>query len=86
MKAQNNAHYFITFIHDFTRFDHLYLNTHKSDALDYFRIKISKVRYQIGKILKAALSTDRGRSNLSDESKCERKFSENFSTPRIINE
>ena len=38
VKAQKNASYFITFIDDFTRFDHLYLITHKSDksdALDY---------------------------------------------------
>jgi len=43
VKAQKNAPYFITFIDDFPRFDHLYLITHKSDALDYFRLKISKL-------------------------------------------
>jgi len=32
VKAQKGAPYFITFIDDFTWFNHLYLITHKSDA------------------------------------------------------
>ena len=33
-RARHGANYFITFIDDFTRFDHVYLISHKSEALD----------------------------------------------------
>ena len=37
MRARHGADYFITFIDDLTRFGHVYLISHKSDALDCFK-------------------------------------------------
>ena len=35
-RARHGVNYFITFIDDFTRFDHVYLISHMSEALDCF--------------------------------------------------
>ena len=37
VRAQHGAHYFITFIDDFTRYGHVYLISHKSKALECFK-------------------------------------------------
>jgi hypothetical protein len=37
VRARHGASYFITFIDDFTRYGHVYLVSHKSEALDCFR-------------------------------------------------
>ena len=36
VRARHGANYFITFIDDFTHFDHVYLISYKSEALDCF--------------------------------------------------
>ena len=37
IRARHGAVYFITFIDDYTRFGYVYLISHKSEALDYFK-------------------------------------------------
>ena len=37
VRERHDAQYFITFIDDFTRFSHVYLISHKFEALDYFK-------------------------------------------------
>jgi hypothetical protein len=37
VRAKHGAFYFITFIDDFTRYGHVYLVSHKSEALECFR-------------------------------------------------
>ena len=37
VRARHGASYFITFIDDFTRFGHVYIIFHKSEALECFR-------------------------------------------------
>ena len=43
VKARHDALYFITFINVFTHYDYVYLISHKSKALDYFRLYINLV-------------------------------------------
>ena len=74
VKARHGASYFITFIDDFTRYDHVYLISHKSEALSCFMKYVNLVENQLDKTIKA-LRTDRGREYLSEHFKelCERK-------------
>ena len=37
VRARHGAQYFIIFIDDFTRFDHVYLISHRYEALDYLK-------------------------------------------------
>ena len=74
VKARHGAYYFITFIDDFTRFGHIYLISHKSEALDCFRRYLNLVENQLDQTIKT-LRTDRGREYLSDQFKdlCDEK-------------
>ena len=55
----------ITFIDDFTLFDHIYLISHRHEALDCFKRYITLVENQLNTKIKS-LRTDRGREYLSD--------------------
>ena len=74
IRARHGAYYFITFIDDFTRFGHIYLISHKSEALDCFRRYLNLVENQLDQTIKT-LRTDRGREYLSDQFKylCDEK-------------
>ena len=58
--------YFITFIDDFTRFGHVYLISHKFEALDCFTQFTRLVENQLSTKIKA-LRSDRGREYLSEQ-------------------
>ena len=74
MKTRHGAFYFITFIDDYTRFGHVYLISHKSEAFDCFICYSKLVENQLNANIKA-LRTDRGREYLSDKFKnlCDEK-------------
>jgi transposase InsO family protein len=57
---------FITFINDFTRYGHVYLVSHKSEALDCFRRFMNLVKNQMERTIKT-LRTDRGHEYLSEQ-------------------
>ena len=57
--------YFITFIDDFTRYGHVYLISHKSEAFECFKRYSRLVENQLNVNIKA-LRTDRGRECLYD--------------------
>ena len=64
VRARHDASYFITFIDDFTRYGHVYLISHKSEAISCFMKSINLVENQLDKTIKA-LRTNRGRGYLS---------------------
>jgi len=68
VRARHGSFYFITFIDDFSRYGHVYLISHKSEALDCFRQYMNMVENQLDKSIKA-LRTDRGREYLSEQFK-----------------
>uniref|UniRef100_A0A2N9FJ35 Integrase catalytic domain-containing protein n=1 Tax=Fagus sylvatica TaxID=28930 RepID=A0A2N9FJ35_FAGSY len=74
VRARHGASYFITFIDDFTRYGHVYLVSHKSEALDCFRRFMNLVENQIERTVKT-LRTDHGREYLSKQFRelCENK-------------
>ena len=74
VRARHGGFYFITFIDDYTRYGHVYLISHKSEALDYFRRYMRLVENQLDKSTKA-LRTDHGREYLSEQFKelCDEK-------------
>ena len=74
MKVRNESSYFITFIDDFTHFDHVYLISHKNEALDCFIRHLNEVENQLEHKVKT-LCTDRGGEYLSDQFKtmCNKK-------------
>jgi transposase InsO family protein len=74
VRARNGGNYFITFIDDFTRFGHVYLISHKSEALDCFIRYTNLVENKLSTKIKA-LRTDRGREYLSEQFKnfCDEK-------------
>ena len=47
VRAKHGASYFITFIDDYSRFDHIYLISNKSKVLDYFRLYLNMVNNQL---------------------------------------
>ena len=61
VRARHDANYLITFIDDFTHFGHVYLISHKSEALDYFTKFTRLVENQLSMKIKA-LRSDQGRS------------------------
>ena len=65
VRARHGAQYFITFIDDFTRFGHVYLISHRSEALDCFKIYNTLVENQLNTKIKS-LRTDRGHEYLFD--------------------
>jgi len=74
MRARYRGNYFITFIDDFTRFGHIYLISHKSEALDCFIRYTNLVENKLSTKIKA-LRTDRGHEYLSEQLKdfCDEK-------------
>ena len=56
VRARHGANYFITFINDFTRFGHIYLISHKSEALDCFTQFTRLVENQLSTKMKALRS------------------------------
>jgi hypothetical protein len=74
VRARHGSFYFITFIDDFSRYGHVYLISHKSEALDCFRQYMNMVENQLDKSIKA-LRTDRGSEYLSEQFKrlCDEK-------------
>ena len=68
VRASHGCSYFITFIDDFTRYNYVYLISHKSEALDCFRCYMSLVDNQLNKSIKA-LRTNRGHEYLSEQFK-----------------
>jgi hypothetical protein len=68
VRARHGGRYFITFIDDYTRYGHVYLISHKSEALAYFKKFITLVENQLDRNVKA-LRIDHGREYLSDEFK-----------------
>uniref|UniRef100_A0A2N9FG52 Integrase catalytic domain-containing protein n=1 Tax=Fagus sylvatica TaxID=28930 RepID=A0A2N9FG52_FAGSY len=74
VRARHGASYFITFIDDFTRYGHVYLVSHKSEALDCFRQFMNLVENQMERTIKT-LRTDRGREYLFEQFRelCENK-------------
>ena len=65
VRARHGAHYFITFIDDFTRYNYVYLISHKSEALECFKRYNRLVKNQLNVNIKA-LRTDQGRGYLFD--------------------
>ena len=74
VRARHGALYFITFIDDFTRYGHVYLNSHKSKTLDCFKRYINLVENQLDKKIKT-LKIDQGREYLLERFKylCDEK-------------
>ena len=56
VRARHGANYFITFIDDFTRFGHVYLISHKFEALDCFTQFTRLVKNQLSIKIKALRS------------------------------
>ena len=74
VRARHGASYFITFMDDFTHYIHVYLVSHKSEALDCFRQFMNLVENQMERTIKT-LRTDHGREYLFEQFKklCENK-------------
>ena len=74
VRAQHGVTYFIIFIDDYTRYGHIFLISHKSEALECFRCYLGLVENQKNGTVRA-LHTDRGDEYLSDMSKqlCNKK-------------
>jgi len=74
VRARHESFYFITIIDDFSPYGHVYLISHKSEALDCVRQYMNMVENQLGKSIKA-LRIDRGRKYLSKQFKrlCDEK-------------
>jgi len=68
VKARHGATYFITFIDDYTRYGHIFLISHKSEAIDCFRCFLSLIENQKNGTVKALL-TDRVGEYLSEKFK-----------------
>ena len=65
VRARHGAQYFITFIDDFTRFGHIYLISHISEALDFFKRYSTLAENQLSIKIKS-LQTNRGCEYLFD--------------------
>ena len=55
VRAKHGASYFITLIDDYSSFGHVYLISHKLEALDCFRLYLNMVENQLdsnGKVLR----------------------------------
>ena len=57
VRTKDGASYFITFIDDYSCFGHVYLISHKSEALDCFRLYLNMVENQLDSNVKV-LRTD----------------------------
>ena len=52
VRARHDTLYFITFIDDFTHYGHVYLISHRSEVLDWFKCYINLVENQFYKNIK----------------------------------
>lgn len=68
VRTKYGASYFITFINDYSRFGHVYLISHKPEALDCFKLYLNIVENQLDSNVKV-LRTDRRREYLSEQFK-----------------
>ena len=68
MRARHEDTYFITYIDDYTRYRHIYLISHKFQALDCFRWYMKFVENQLDMSIKA-LSADCGHEYLFEQFK-----------------
>ncbi|KAA0063246.1 gag/pol protein [Cucumis melo var. makuwa] len=59
VKARGGYKYFISFIDDYSRYDHVYLIQNKSDSFEKFKEYKAKVENELGKTIKT-LRSDRG--------------------------
>lgn len=68
------ASYFVTFIDDYSRFNHVYLISYKSEVLDYFRLYLNIVDNQLDSNVKVP-RIDRGHESISEQFKelCNKK-------------
>ena len=57
VRAKHGTLYFITFINDYSRFGHVYLIFHKSEALDCFKLYLNMIKNQLDNNVKV-LRTD----------------------------
>ena len=73
-KARHGASYFPTLIDDYSRYDYVYLLSHRHEALDCFKLFVEEVENKHEKALKT-FRTDHGHEYLSDQFKefCEEK-------------
>ena len=65
VRERHGAQYFITFIDDFTRFGHVYLISHRYEAMDCFKSYSALFENQLNTKIKS-LQTHRGREYLYD--------------------
>jgi hypothetical protein len=68
VRPRHGGNYFITFIDNLTRFGHVYLISHKSEALDCFIQYTNLVENKLCIKIKA-LRTNRGREYLFEQFK-----------------
>ena len=68
VRARHGVIYFITFVDDFTRYSHVYLISHKSEALECFRRFMNLVENQTERTIKT-LKTNCGCEYLSEQFK-----------------
>ena len=68
VRTRHGVMYFITFIDDYSRFGHVYLISHKSETLDYFRSYLNLINNQLDKKIKV-LRMDHGREYLLEQFK-----------------
>src|SRR4051812_14444940 len=68
VRNRTNKPYFITFIDDYSRYGHIYLISHKSEALKCFEAYLNEVENKLERKVKT-LRTDRGREYLSEQFK-----------------
>ena len=66
VRNRTNKPYFITFIDDYSRYGHIYLISHKSEALRCFEAYLNEVE---NKLERFTLRTDREREYLSEQFK-----------------
>jgi transposase InsO family protein len=68
VRARHRGDYFIAFIDDFTRFGHVYLISHKSEAFNCFNRYTNLVENKLNTRIKA-LRTDQGNEYLFEQFK-----------------
>ena len=84
VRARHRTYYFITFINDYSRYDHIYLISHESKALSYFKTFMNLVENQLNRRIKA-LRTDHSHEYLSEDFKTlcnEKGIDHQLSIPR----
>ena len=52
VKARNGFEYFVSFTHDYSRYEYVYLMQHKSDTLEKFKEYKAEAKNLLGKKIK----------------------------------